>query len=154
MAFPAQRPRRLRQTAALRRLVQGTRLHPAELVLPVFVKEGLAEPEPIGSMPGIVQHSLASLVLAAKEAGLPVVLGLEVDYCRGRMEAMADLLAQYPFDVLLGSIHWLDTWMFDVVESPVQMAHWDVRGVEATWRAYAGWCRSSLKPISTTIRSW
>ena len=68
MAFPAQRPRRLRQTTALRRLVQGTWLHQAELVLPAFVKEGLVEPEPIGSMPGIVQHSLGSLVLAAKEA--------------------------------------------------------------------------------------
>ena len=68
MAFPAQRPRRLRQTPAVRRLVQATRLHPAELVLPVFVKEGLREPEPIGSMPGVVQHSLASLTTVAKEA--------------------------------------------------------------------------------------
>lgn len=66
--FPSTRPRRLRSTPALRRLVRATRLHPAELVLPVFVKEGLREPEPIGSMPGVVQHSLASLTTAAKEA--------------------------------------------------------------------------------------
>jgi porphobilinogen synthase len=62
------RPRRLRQSPALRRLVQTTRLHPAELVLPVFVKEGLAEPEPITSMPGVSQHSLTSLAAVAKEA--------------------------------------------------------------------------------------
>jgi porphobilinogen synthase len=62
------RPRRLRQSPALRRLVQTTRLHPADLVLPVFVKEGLAEPEPIASMPGVSQHSLASLAAVAKEA--------------------------------------------------------------------------------------
>jgi porphobilinogen synthase len=66
--FPAARPRRLRQTPALRRLVATTRLHPAELVLPVFVKEGLREPEPIGSMPGVVQHSLSSLTTVAERA--------------------------------------------------------------------------------------
>ena len=50
------RPRRLRRTPALRRLVAQTRLHPADLVLPVFVKEGASEPTPIESMPGVVQH--------------------------------------------------------------------------------------------------
>lgn len=62
------RPRRLRQTPALRRLVRETRLHPAELVLPMFVKEGATEPVSIGSMPGVVQHTLDSLVVAAREA--------------------------------------------------------------------------------------
>jgi porphobilinogen synthase len=52
----------------LRRLVQTTRLAPAELVLPVFVKEGLSEPEPIATMPGVLQHSLASLAKVAREA--------------------------------------------------------------------------------------
>ncbi len=52
-------------------------------------------------------------VLAAKSAGLPVVLGLEVDYYRGRMDEVADLLSGYPFDVLLGSVHWLGIWRFD-----------------------------------------
>ena len=60
-----QRPRRLRQTPALRSLVAQTRLHPADLVLPVFVREGAAEAQPIGSMPGVVQHSLDSLVAVA-----------------------------------------------------------------------------------------
>jgi porphobilinogen synthase len=63
-----ERPRRLRQSPALRRLVQTTRLAAAELVLPVFVKEGLSEPEPIAAMPGVVQHSLASLAKVAREA--------------------------------------------------------------------------------------
>jgi porphobilinogen synthase len=66
--YPAQRPRRLRQTPALRRLVRETRLHPAELVLPVFVREGVDEPVALTSMPGVVQHSLSSLRKAAREA--------------------------------------------------------------------------------------
>ena len=65
---PVVRPRRLRQSAAVRRLVAQTRLHPAELVLPVFVKEGAREPVAIGAMPGVVQHSLESLVEVAREA--------------------------------------------------------------------------------------
>lgn len=58
---PVIRPRRLRSSAALRRLTQQTRLHPAELILPMFVREGITEPVPIASMPGVVQHSLDSL---------------------------------------------------------------------------------------------
>ncbi|MDZ5076297.1 porphobilinogen synthase [Nesterenkonia sp. HG001] len=68
MSFPARRPRRLRRTPALRRLVAETRLHPADLILPVFVREGLDAPAPISSMPGVVQHSEASLLEAAEEA--------------------------------------------------------------------------------------
>ncbi|KQX66185.1 porphobilinogen synthase [Angustibacter sp. Root456] len=68
MAFPAHRPRRLRSTPALRRLVAETRLHPADLVLPLFVREGVDEPVPLTSMPGVVQHSLTSLRAAAREA--------------------------------------------------------------------------------------
>ncbi|MFI2753845.1 porphobilinogen synthase [Cellulomonas sp. P22] len=62
------RPRRLRATPALRRLTAQTRIHPAGLVLPLFVKEGLSEPAPIGSMPGVVQHSRDSLRRAVAEA--------------------------------------------------------------------------------------
>ncbi|HET9518472.1 MAG TPA: porphobilinogen synthase [Actinoplanes sp.] len=68
MAFPDVRPRRLRRSPALRRLVEETRVAPAELVLPLFVKEGLAEPRPISSLPGVVQHSRESLRKAAHEA--------------------------------------------------------------------------------------
>lgn len=68
MTFPADRPRRLRRTPALRRLVAETRLHPADFILPVFVREGLEEPQPITSMPGVVQHTEQSLLDAAEEA--------------------------------------------------------------------------------------
>lgn len=62
------RPRRLRQSPGLRRLVAETRLHPAGFVQPLFVSETLTEPRPIPSMPGVVQHSLASLPDAARRA--------------------------------------------------------------------------------------
>ncbi|WIM96040.1 porphobilinogen synthase [Actinoplanes oblitus] len=68
MSFPDIRPRRLRRTPAIRRLVEETRLSPAELVLPLFVKEGLTEPRPISSLPGVVQHSRESLRKVAHEA--------------------------------------------------------------------------------------
>jgi len=75
-------------------------------------------------------------VLAAKYAGLPIVAGLEVDYYPGLMDKVGSLLDGYPFDVLLGSIHWLGTWMFDIVDSPEQMRVWAERGTNATWSAY------------------
>ncbi len=65
------RPRRLRSTAALRRLVAETSLEPRQLVLPVFVREGLGDaegPRPISSMPGVVQHTRSSLLAAVTEA--------------------------------------------------------------------------------------
>ena len=68
MAFPTHRPRRLRRTPAIRRLVAETTLEARQLVLPVFVREGASEPVPIGSMPGVVQHSRDSLRKAAAEA--------------------------------------------------------------------------------------
>jgi porphobilinogen synthase len=66
--FPAVRPRRLRRTAALRRLVAQTSVRPADLVLPLFVKEGIDEPQPVASMPGVLQHTRDSLRKAAVEA--------------------------------------------------------------------------------------
>ncbi|MBD0676315.1 porphobilinogen synthase [Streptomyces sp. CBMA156] len=66
--FPYVRPRRLRQSPAMRRLVAETRLHPAELILPLFVREGVSEPVPVSSMPGVVQHSRDTLRKAAVEA--------------------------------------------------------------------------------------
>ena len=65
---PLIRPRRLRRTPALRRMVAETSVEPSSLVLPVFVREDLAEPRPISSMPGVVQHSRDSLKAAVAEA--------------------------------------------------------------------------------------
>ncbi|MFJ8628793.1 porphobilinogen synthase [Kitasatospora sp. NPDC093550] len=75
--FPYVRPRRLRQSPAMRRLVAENRLHPAELILPLFVREGVSAPVPITSMPGVVQHTrdtLRKAVVEAAEAGLGGVM--------------------------------------------------------------------------------
>ncbi len=77
-ATPHERPRRLRTTPAVRRLVAQTRLHPADLVLPVFVRDGIDAPQPVGSMPGVLQHTPDSLVAAAHEAVAAGVGGLMV----------------------------------------------------------------------------
>jgi porphobilinogen synthase len=74
--FPAQRPRRLRSSAAMRRLVAETTVRPSQLVLPMFVKEGATEPVPIETMPGVVQHTRDSLRKAAVEAAQAGVGGL------------------------------------------------------------------------------
>ena len=89
------RPRRLRQSPAVRRLVAETRLHPAELVLPVFVREGIDEPQPIEAMPGVVQHTLDSLVAEAHrcvEAGLGgiMVFGVPEDGAKDAVGSGAD----------------------------------------------------------------
>jgi porphobilinogen synthase len=66
--FPSVRPRRLRTTPALRRMVAEHRLHPSELILPAFVRDGITEPVPVSSMPGVVQHTRETLKKAAAEA--------------------------------------------------------------------------------------
>ncbi|MFC9332506.1 porphobilinogen synthase [Arthrobacter sp. NPDC057009] len=68
MSFPHHRPRRLRTTPAMRRLTAEHRLAPADLILPAFIREGLSEPNPIASMPGVVQHTTDTLKRAAAEA--------------------------------------------------------------------------------------
>jgi porphobilinogen synthase len=75
-SFPQARPRRLRRTAALRRSLTETRLDPAALVLPLFVKEGLTSPEPVASMPGVEQHTVSSAVELAHRARTAGVGGL------------------------------------------------------------------------------
>ena len=77
MSFPVSRPRRLRRTAALRRLVAETRLSVDDLVAPLFVREGIDEPQPVASLPGVVQHTRASLraeVSALRDLGVPAVI--------------------------------------------------------------------------------
>jgi porphobilinogen synthase len=74
--FPAVRPRRLRRTPALRRLTARTGVRGSDLVLPLFVKEGIAEPMPVPSMPGVVQHTRDSLRKAAAGAAEAGVGGL------------------------------------------------------------------------------
>ncbi len=78
-----------------------------------------------------------TLAQKAKDEGLPVKIGLEVDYYEGQMDEVSALLAQYPFDVLIGSVHWLSTWQFDDIDNEVQMHEWTVRDVEQCWQDYA-----------------
>ncbi len=73
-----QRPRRLRSTPAMRRLVGETCLEPRHLVLPMFVADGISEPRPISSMPGVVQHTTESLRRAAAAAVHSGVGGLMI----------------------------------------------------------------------------
>src|SRR6202171_1529966 len=76
MAYPRHRPRRLRSTPAMRRLVAQTSLEPRHLVLPMFVADGIDEPRRITSMPGVVQHTRDSLRQAAADAVAAGVGGL------------------------------------------------------------------------------
>lgn len=89
------------------------------------------------------QHATADLdayvdaVGRGKAAGLPVLLGLEVDHYTGRMDKVAALLDGYPFDVLLGSVHWLGAWGFDNWTDRAFGAEWDVRRTDDVWDSYA-----------------
>ncbi|MDZ7679322.1 MAG: porphobilinogen synthase [Acidimicrobiales bacterium] len=77
MSFPQRRLRRLRRTPALRRMVAETRLAPDDLIAPLFVREDITEPQPIGSLPGIVQHTRESLrkeVAELRDLGVPAVI--------------------------------------------------------------------------------
>ncbi|MFD5989640.1 porphobilinogen synthase [Streptomyces cyaneofuscatus] len=74
--FPGSRPRRLRTTPAMRRMVAETRLDPANLILPAFVREGIDAPVAISAMPGVHQHTLDTLRKAAVEAVSAGVSGI------------------------------------------------------------------------------
>jgi porphobilinogen synthase len=115
-SFPVSRPRRLRRTAALRRLVAPVSVRPENLVLPMFVKEGIAQPQPVPSMPGVVQHTRESLRKAAADAvdagvgglilfGIPAVKdarGSAADDPAGIVQlALADLAAEVGGDTVL-----------------------------------------------------
>jgi porphobilinogen synthase len=114
--FPVARPRRLRSTEAIRRLVASTSVRPADLVQPLFVKEGIAEPQPVSSMPGVVQHTRDSLRKAAAEAveagvgglilfGIPAVkdgYGSAADDPAGIVQlALADLVGDLGTETVL-----------------------------------------------------
>ena len=77
MSFPDRRLRRLRRTPALRRMVAETRVNVDDLIAPLFVRENISEPQPIVSLPGVVQHSQESLRAEVKELvslGVPGVV--------------------------------------------------------------------------------
>jgi histidinol-phosphatase (PHP family) len=73
------------------------------------------------------------LMVRAKDAGLPVLMGLEVDFFPESIDAVIDLLEPYPFDVLLGSVHWIGGWAFD---KPHASAEWKRRGIRAVYEDF------------------
>ena len=114
--FPTVRPRRLRTTKAMRRLVAQVSVQPSDLVLPLFVKEGITEPHPVSSMPGVVQHTRDSVRKAAADAvhagvgglilfGIPEVKdgrGSAADDADGIVQlALGDLAADLGTDTVL-----------------------------------------------------
>ena len=107
----------------------------------------------VDSMAGYVDHhchadldDYVELVLAARAEGLDVLLGLEVDYYQGKMQDVADLLEHYPFDLLLGAVHWVGNWRFDHLDDPLQMGAWEAATVDACWDAYT----SALEELAAT----
>ena len=110
MGFPAQRPRRLRRTAALRELVRETEVRPSDLIAPLFVKESLTEPGPIASMPGQLQHTVESLRKEAAEIRERGVLAFMVFAVPARKDAEgseawnADGIAQRALRALRGDL--------------------------------------------------
>ncbi|HXJ26144.1 MAG TPA: porphobilinogen synthase [Streptosporangiaceae bacterium] len=114
--FPTVRPRRLRTSQAMRRLVAQVSVQPSDLVLPLFVKEGITEPQPVSSMPGVVQHTRDSVRKAAADAvhagvgglilfGIPAVKdgrGSAADDAAGIVQlALGDLAADLGTDTVL-----------------------------------------------------
>jgi porphobilinogen synthase len=93
VTYPIHRPRRLRQSPAVRRLVRETHLVPSQLVLPLFVREGISQPSPVSSMPGVVQHTVDSLrraVTDAAGAGIGGVMLFGVPQVRDAVGSGAD----------------------------------------------------------------
>lgn len=72
----------------------------------------------------------------AQDRGLPLLVGMEVDHLPGTRDAMSAVLAEYPFDILLGSVHWLDAWLFDDYGTPAFARQWEIRDVDDVYRAY------------------
>ena len=101
----AERPRRLRRTAAIRRLVRETTLEPAQLVLPVFVREGADGSRPIASMPGVVQHDEASFRHTVRQAAGTGLGGLMIFGIPDHRDAHGDAACD-PTSVLASAIRW------------------------------------------------
>ncbi len=76
-----------------------------------------------------------------KSAGLPVTLGLEMDWLPGRAEELRRFLTPYDWDIVLGSVHWMGAWGFDEMSSPLVLAEWDRRDTDTVFDEYASLLR-------------
>lgn len=82
---------------------------------------------------GLFLGRYVDAVLAAKERGLPVKLGLEVDFFPDSIDRVLQLLSTYPFDYLIGSVHWVGGWSID---SPDVSYEFEMRGIDQSWADY------------------
>ena len=103
--FLTERPRRLRRTPAIRRLVQEHTVNPAGLILPLFVKEGIWAPVPITSMPGVFQHSESSFRAAIAEAADAGVGGIMVFGVPDHRDALGDAACDES-SILANAMRW------------------------------------------------
>lgn len=113
----------------------------ADEVLPHWDRPGptalqLATDRTIATEGGGDLDAYVDVLIAAKDRGLPILVGLEVDHLPGAADAMAAVLADYPFDMVLGSVHWLDAWLFDDYGNEVFAAVWRDGDVDAIWARY------------------
>src|SRR3990172_6054415 len=77
----------------------------------------------------------------AKSAGLPVLLGLELDWLPGRADELQRFLAPYDWDIVLGAVHWIGAWGFDSLDEPASAAEWERRDIDNVFAGYAGLLR-------------
>jgi histidinol-phosphatase (PHP family) len=78
------------------------------------------------------------VVEGAKTAGLPVLLGIELDWIPGRADDLRRLLEPYDWDVVLGSVHWIGAWSFDSTGDEIFWPQWELRDTTTTFQQYAG----------------
>ena len=89
--------------------------------------------------------SYVHVIEEAKSAGLPVLLGLELDWIPGRADDLRALLEPYDWDVVLGSVHWIGAWSIDSEHSEVDMAEWEHRDVDDVFETYVGMLRDAAE---------
>ncbi len=85
------------------------------------------------------------VVEEAKSAGLPVLLGLELDWIPGHADELRALLKPYDWDVVLGSVHWIGAWSIDSRHSAIDLAEWKLRDVDAVFETYVGMLRDAAE---------
>ena len=110
----------------------------AEVLGPFWEAEALADLAEhtrnlVATDAGLSVANYVKEILDAKQRGLPVKLGLEVDFFPETIEAVVDLLAQYPFDFLIGSVHWVGGWSIDASDV---MYEFERRGIDQAWEDY------------------
>jgi len=114
----------------------------ADIALPVWRRAGspalqAAADHVWATERGAHLDEYVELLTSAKDRGLPLLVGLELDHLPGANEAISEVVRGYPFDVVLGSVHWLGAWLFDAYDNPTFAEEWETRSVDDVWTEYA-----------------